>query len=89
MMTSRNISNLLLFTERTWLVKFHDDRTSRTCLTKSPSFYIGLGWKWHFFDDDDVIIQQQKNWSRIKLDRVVDHIKMHILCENEEFRHTL
>ena len=41
------------------LVKFHDDRISRTCWTKSPSFYIGLGWKWHFFDYYDVIIQQQ------------------------------
>ena len=36
-------------------------------------------WKQHIFFDYDVI----------KLDRVVDPIKIHILCENQEFLQTL
>ena len=40
------------------LVKFHNDRRSRTCWTTSPSLWIGLVRQWHFFNDYDVIIQQ-------------------------------
>ena len=49
------------------LVKFHDDRRSGTFWTKSPSFQIGLGWKWHFFDNYDVIIRQQNVGKALNL----------------------
>ena len=40
-------------------------------------------WKWHFFDNYDVIIKQ-KSRLRIKLGRVVDSMEIYIQCENQE-----
>ena len=42
------------------LVKFHDDRRSRTCRTKSPPFKKDLVLEIALFVDYDVTIQQHK-----------------------------
>ena len=62
------------------LIKFHDDQRSRSCWTKSPSFQIGLVRR------HDLIT---KSRLHIKLSRVVNPIKTHILCEIWKFLHTL
>ena len=76
MMSSTNFANLFLLAERTcWWNFMMIEEVEHTRL-KVRHFKQAQFWKWHFFDDYDVKTQ------KIKISRLVDPIKTHILGEH-------
>jgi len=60
-----------------------------SCSTKSPSFWIGSVLEMALFRRLWRHNSTTQSQIHIKLSRVVDPIKIHILCENQEFIQTL